>query len=96
MDSISKPLKKFYIVYINDIFVFILQKKNIQNQHKIICEKFQENRIMLSQKKKKPEMEQTTIKFLELILNLISLKLQNHVISKVKDFSKVLQNKNQI
>ena len=61
---------------------------------KIICEKFQKNEIILSPKKIEVEMEST--EFLGLVLNQTGLKLEKHIIFKVREFPGKKEDKKQL
>ena len=94
MDEIFKELKKFCIVYIDDILVFSKRRKEHKHHLKIVCDKFIENGIILSPKKIK--IEKTEIEFLGLILSQIGIKLQDHIVTKFKDFPDELSDKKQL
>lgn len=47
MDSIFKPLRNFFVVYIDAILIFFETNEEHTKYFKIICKKFQENEIIL-------------------------------------------------
>jgi hypothetical protein len=55
---------------------------------------FQRNGIILSPKK--IEVEKESIEFLGLVLNQTGLKLQEHIISKIKEFPEKIEDKKQL
>ena len=61
---------------------------------KLICEKFQKHGIILSPKKIELEIE--SIEFLGVIVDQNGLKLQQHILVKIRDFSNILRNKTQL
>ena len=94
MDKIFKDLKFFCVVYIDDILVFYKTIEEHKKHLKIICEKFHKNGIILSPKK--IEVEKESMELLGLVLNQTGLKLQEHIISKVREFPEEMEDKRQL
>ncbi|GMQ09816.1 hypothetical protein CsSME_00053067 [Camellia sinensis var. sinensis] len=94
MDTIFKDLKDCCVVYNDDILVFSKTKEEHKKHLKLFCEKFQKHGIILSPKKIEPEKE--SIEFLGIILDQKGLKLQEHILSKVRHFPHTLENITQL
>lgn len=94
MDSIFKDLKDFCVVYIDDILIFSKNREDHKRHLQILCSKFQKHGIILSPKK--IDIEQESIDFLGITLNHSGIKLQEHIVSKVRDFPEDLTDKKQL
>ena len=81
MDTIFKDLKDCCVVYINNILIFSETREEHKKHLKFLCEKFQKHGIVLLPKK--IELEKESIEFLGIILDHKSLKLQEHILSKI-------------
>lgn len=94
MDTIFKDLKDCCVVYIDDILVFSKTREEHKKHLKLLCEKFQKYGIILSPEK--IELEKESIEFWGIILDQKCLKLQEHILSKVRDFPDTLENITQL
>ena len=89
VDGIFEDLKDLCVVYIYDILAFSNSIEEHKKYLKILISKLQKHGIVLSPKK--IEIEKTKLDFLGITLNQDDLKLQDHIISKIKDFDENIQ-----
>lgn len=94
MDSIFGPYKDFCIVYIDDILIFSETLKKHRDHLTTISKLLVIYGLLLSPKKIK--LEKQEIEFLGLTLSHSGIKLQEHIVTKSKEFPEVLTDKKQL
>ena len=80
MDQIFKEFHEFYIVYLDDIFIFSDNKIYHINHLVSFAEKCKKHGILLS--KKKAEIMKLRIEFLGLIIDETGIEMQPHIFGK--------------
>ena len=94
MDQVFRKLKDFCIVYVDDILIYSDNLEQHINHLEQFIELVKLHGILLSEKKS--EIFKNKIEYLGYIIDKDGLQLQNHIVSKIKNFKENLENKKEV